>query len=179
MVHCSIFTVPEPTVLVDYRLAPSTTTRLVGLAVVGVALLIFASTALVAIVGLPPALLGVVLVAGLAGVFTLGWYLRSHAWVLRFTADGYRVRMVRGAGVTEARWAAVEDAVTTTRHGVACVVLRLRDGGSTTIPVGVLAVDQELFVRELQARLQQGSGLRPWRGQTPGGSDSAGDREGL
>ena len=76
-------------------------------------------------------------------------------------AEGYRVRLVRGAGVTEARWSAVEDAVTAIRRGVACVELRLRDGRTTTIPVGVLAVDREQFVRELQGRLQRGHGLRP------------------
>ena len=51
--------------------------------------------------------------------------------------------------------------MTTYRHDVACVELRLRDGRTTTIPVGVLAVDREEFVRELQARLQRGHGLRP------------------
>ena len=69
---------------------------------------------------------------------------------------------MRGAGVNEARWTAVEDAVTATRHDVPCVVLRLRDGRTTTIPVGVLAVDKEQFVRELQERLQSARGLRPY-----------------
>ena len=103
----------------------------------------------------------VVVCSAWSGCLTLGWWLRSRAWVLRCTDDGYRVRLVRGAGVTEARWSAVEDAVTTHRHDVACVELRLRDGRTTTIPVGVLAVDREEFVRELQDRLQRGHGLRP------------------
>jgi hypothetical protein len=81
--------------------------------------------------------------------------------VVRCTDEGYRVRLVRGAGVTEARWSSVEDAVATVRHDVACVELRLRDGRTTTIPVGVLAVDRDQFVRELQGRLQRGHGLRP------------------
>jgi hypothetical protein len=46
------------------------------------------------------------------------------------------------------------------RYDVPCVVLRLRDGGTTTVPVGVLAVDREQFVRELQEHLQRGHGLR-------------------
>ena len=162
---------------VDYRLAPTTTARFVGLAVVGLAVRDVRRYG-----GgrdrraEPGRSCWSCCVVGLAGVFTLGWYLRSRGWVLRCTDDGYRVRMVRGAGVTEARWADVEDAVTTTRHDVACVVLRLRDGGTTTIPVGVLAVDKEQFVRELQARLQRASGLRPWRGrERPPPADSAGD----
>ena len=37
---------------------------------------------------------------GVAGRVGVGWWLRSRAWVLRCTDDGYRVRLVRGAGVT-------------------------------------------------------------------------------
>jgi hypothetical protein len=151
---------PEPT---TYRLAPAVVVRLLGIALVTLALVLFAGTAVVASTGLPlEALVAVVLVA-VAGCVAAGWWLRSKAWVLRCTADGYRVRLVRGAGVTEARWSAVEDAVTAVRHEVPCVQLRLRDGRTTTIPVGVLAVDREQFVRELQARLQQGHGLTPLR----------------
>ena len=144
-----------------YRLAPAVVARLVGLALVGLAVLLFVGTAVVAIAGLPAdVLVGVVLLA-VAGCVGFGWWLRSRAWVVRCTEDGYRVRLVRGAGVTEARWSVVEDAVTTYRHEVACVELRLRDGRTTTIPVGVLAVDREQFVRELQGRLQRGHGMRP------------------
>jgi hypothetical protein len=172
--------VPEPAApQVDYLLAPAAAARFVGGAVVGLAVLLFAGTALVAIAGLSPDILVVLCVVGLGGVLTMGWYLRSRAWLLRCTDDGYRVRFVRGAGVTEARWSMVEDAATTTRHDVACIVLRLRDGGSTTIPVGVLAVDKDQFVRELQARLQRASGLRPWRGPAAQPTDSAPDGEGL
>jgi hypothetical protein len=144
-----------------YRLAPALIVRFVGLALVGLALLLFVGTAVVALTGLPADVMVLVVLLGVAGCLTLGWWLRSRAWVLRCTDDGYRVRLVRGAGVTEARWSAVEDAVTTVRHDVACVELRLRDGRTTVIPVGVLAVDREEFVRELQARLQRGHGLRP------------------
>jgi hypothetical protein len=148
----------EPTV---YRLSPAFVARLLGLALVGLAVLLFVGTAVVAIVGLPAdALVGVVLL-GVVGALGFGWWLRNRAWVLRCTDDGYRVRLLRGAGVGEERWSAVEDAVTTYRHGVACLELRLRDGRTTTIPVGALAVDKEQFVGELQARLQRGHGLRP------------------
>ena len=144
-----------------YRLAPAVVARFVGLALVGLALLLFVGTAVVSLTGLPGDVMVLVVLLGVAGCLGLGWWLRSRAWVLRCTDDGYRVRLVRGAGVTEARWSAVEDAVVAVRHDVACVELRLRDGGTTTIPVGVLAVDREQFVRELQGRLQRGHGLRP------------------
>ena len=41
-----------------------------------------------------------VVLLGVVGCVALGWWLRSRAWVLRCTDDGYRVRLVRGAGVT-------------------------------------------------------------------------------
>ena len=150
---------PAPPTL--YRLAPAVVARFLGLALVALALVLFVGTAVLALAGLPLDLVVAVVLVGVVGCVTLGWWLRSRAWVLRCTDDGYRVRLVRGAGVKQARWSAVEDAVTTYRHDVACVQLRLRDGRTTTIPVGVLAVDRDQFVRELQGRLQRGHGLRP------------------
>ena len=146
---------------VVYRLAPAVVARFLGLALVGLALVLFVGTAVVAVAELPLDLLVVLVLVAVLACVALGWWLRSRAWVLRCTDEGYRVRLVRGAGVTEARWSAVEDAVSTYRHDVACVQLRLRDGRTTTIPVGLLAVDREQFVRELQGRLQRGHGLRP------------------
>lgn len=144
-----------------YRLHPSLVARGVGLALVAVAVLVFAGTAVVAAAGWPPGLLVVLVVLGVAGVFALGWWLRSRAYVVRCDAVGYRVRLVRAAGVTQARWKDVEDAVATSPRGIPCVVLRLRDGGTTTIPVELLAIDREEFVRELQQHLRRGQGLRP------------------
>ena len=147
----------EPTV---YRLAPAFVARLLGLALVGLALLLLVGTTVLALAGLSLELPVAVALLGLAAAIGYGWWLRSRAWVLRCTDDGYRVRVVRGAGVTEARWSAVEDAVTSYRRDVACLELRLRDGRTTTIPVGVLD-DKEQLVTEIQERLQRGHGLRP------------------
>lgn len=158
---------PAPSEPTTYRLAPQVVARFVGLALVLGAVLMFAGTALVAGLDLPPDLLVVLLVGCIAGIGTLAWWLRSRAWVLSCTRQGYVVRLVRGAGATQAQWNQVEDAVTTTRHDVPCVVLRLRDGRTTTIPVGVLAVDKEQFVRELQERLQTARGLRPYEPDKP------------
>ena len=162
-----------------YPLAPVVVARFVGLGLVLLALLIFVGTALVAVLDLPPDVLVVILVLALAGVLTFAWWLRSRAWVMHCTAEGYVVRMVRGAGVTEARWDAVEDAVATTRHDVPCVVLRLRDGRTTTIPVGVLAGDKDEFVRELQKRLQVARGLTPYEPPATGQGDSSPAPDGL
>ena len=143
-----------------YRLAPAVTARFVGLGVVALALVMFAMAFLTAVLGWSPDVVVVAAVLGLVAVSTLGWWLRSRAYVLRCTQEGYAVRLVRSAGVREARWTQVEDAVTVVRQGVPCVVLRLKDGGTTTIPVSVLAIDREQFVRELQDHLQAGNGLR-------------------
>ena len=71
-----------------YRMAPPLVARLVGSAFVGVALLLFVTTAVVYAARLSGDLLVIPLVLGVVGAFTLGWWLRSRAWVLRLDADG-------------------------------------------------------------------------------------------
>lgn len=145
----------------DYRLSPALGARLVGLLLVALAVLLFTTTALVALADLTPDLLVVLAASGVVSVFALGYFLTRRAYVVRFDAEGYRVRMIRGAGVTEAAWKDVADAATGSPRGIPCVVITLRDGRTTTIPVGALAVDREQFVRDLQQHLQDGQGLRP------------------
>jgi hypothetical protein len=97
-----------------------------------------------------------VAVAALVGALVL---LR-RASVVRLDEVGYRVRFVRGAGAEAARWTDVEDVVATTTSGERCVVLRLRDGRTTTVPVRLLAGDTDAFVKDLQAHLNTGHGYR-------------------
>ncbi len=145
----------------DYRLSPALNARLVGLLLVVLAVLLFVMTALVAGLDLSPDLLVLTAVLGLVSVFGLGYALSRRAYVVRLDEQGYRVRLIRGAGVSAATWPEVEDAATGAPRGVPCVVLRLRDGRTTTIPAAALAADREEFVRDLQAHLQRGQGLRP------------------
>lgn len=145
---------PEPAAT-DYRLAAPVVARLVGGYLVALAVLLLVATVVVALAGLGLDLLVLLLGAGLLGLFGLAWWLRSRLYVVRLTAAGYRVRMVRGAGVTEARWSEVEDAVAAEPRGVPCVVLRLKDGRSTTVPVTVLAVDKDVFARDVRDRLRR------------------------
>ena len=153
-----LMTQPE---VFDYRLAPLVVARIVGSYLVGLALLVFVATVVVAAADWPADLLVVLLGVGVLGLLALGWWLRARAYVVRFEADGYRVGVVRGAGVREARWTEVTDAAATSVGGAPCLELRLRDGGSSVIPVAALAVDREKFVRDLRERLQRGHGLRP------------------
>ena len=154
---------PEPQLPTphDYRFAQAFTVRLVGLGLLVLALAMFAGTAVVAVAGLNGDLLVVLLAVGVSGVFGLAWWLRNRAFVLRAEEDGYVVGPVRGAGVKRARWVDVAEAATASPRGVDCLVLRLRDGGSTSIPVAALAVDREDFVRQMQRRLRAGQGYRP------------------
>jgi hypothetical protein len=140
----------------DYRLAPLLIARFVGLYLVVLALVVFVATAVVAATDFPADVLVVLLVAGVVGLFVLAWLMRSRVTVVHLDAAGYRVAMVRGAGVKEGRWVDVEDAVTASPSGFPCVVIRLRDGRRTTIPVQALAGDPEDFARDVQARLRAG-----------------------
>ena len=145
-----------------YRLAPAVAARLLGVVLCTVAVLILISTVLIAAVDLHTVFL--LVPAGLALVLLVAtwWTWRQRGWVARLTPEGYRVQWVRGVGAPSARWKDVEDAVTTTIADAPVVVLRLRDGRTTTIPVEMLAVDREEFVRDVQRHLQQGQGLRKW-----------------
>jgi tetrahydromethanopterin S-methyltransferase subunit E len=147
----------------DYRLSPALGARLVGLLIVGLAVLVFVATGVVAVLNLHSLVLVPVALVVLAVVFGVGALVRG-ATVVHFDDDGYRVRMVRGAGVKVAAWKDVSNAGTATRRGVRCVVLNLRDGRTTTIPVDAVAADRDAFVRDLQAHLQRGHGLRPLDG---------------
>ena len=145
----------------DYRLAPALAARLVGLLLVVLAVVLFGATALIAVLALTPDLLVVVALLGLVAVFGAGYVLTRRVSVVRLGEEGYRVRLIRGAGVSAAPWTDVEDAATSSPRGVAVVVLTLTDGRTTTIPVAALAGDREEFVRDLQAHLQHGQRLRP------------------
>lgn len=139
----------------DYRLAPVVLARFVGTYLVLFAVVLLAATAVVAALEWNLDLLVVLLGVGVVGLIALSWWLRSKVVVVRLTPSGYRVRMVRAAGVTEARWSEVEDAVAAAPRGIDCVVLRLRDGRSTTIPVGLIAADKDDFARDVRAHLKR------------------------
>ncbi len=145
----------------EYRFAPAFTARILGLTLVGLAVLILLSTALVAVLNLHSAWLLVPAVVALVVVVAMAVRVSRRGPAVTFGDEGYVVRGIRGAGVQAARWKDVEDAITTHTHGSPCVVLRLRNGTATTIPVEVLAGDREEFVRDLQRHLRAGQGNRP------------------
>lgn len=144
----------------SYRFSGPLVLRLLGgcLAVLGVlaVLLAVVFTAL----SLPRVVLGVALALVLVVAVLAGLVATRRPEVVRLDDAGYRIRFVRGAGVRRAAWSQVEDAAAETIVGQRCVVLRLRDGRTTTIPVEILAGSPEGFVHDLQRRLDGGQGVR-------------------
>src|SRR4051812_29365778 len=145
----------------DYRLATALRARLMGavLAVIGVAALMV--TVVVALADVPGSVVAGLVALGAVAVVVAAVALGRGWYVVRLDATGYRVRFVRGVGRARARWTDVADVTTAVVSGTPCVVLRLRDGGASTVPVNLVEGDREEFVEELRRRLDAGHGYRP------------------
>jgi hypothetical protein len=89
---------------------------------------------------------GVSLVVGMVMVWV-------RPWMLRLDEDGYRVRLVRGAGVSSARWTDVTEVATAMVAQTRCLVLRLPNDQRTIIPVDVLEGDPDELVRTIRSHL--------------------------
>jgi hypothetical protein len=127
------------------------------MAALGVAVLVIA--VLVAVASLPAVVLSVVVVvAVVAVVVTMGVLTRGT--VVALEEGGYRVRFVRGVGVSRAGWKDVGSVSAATMAGERYVVLTLHDGRTTTVPVRILEARPDDFVRDLQAHLDRGYGYR-------------------
>ena len=144
----------------DYRFAPPLVARLLGLVLVGLGLLTVLAVLVAALLDVPAVAVVVVVVVVVLTVLAAGFVLTRLTPLVRLDDAGYRVRLLRGAGVRAARWRDVEDVVTATVRGHDCVVLRLRDGRTTTVPVAVLDARREVFVQDLRSHLDAGRGYR-------------------
>jgi type IV secretory pathway VirB3-like protein len=139
---------------VTYRPQRALVTRLFGIGIIAMAFLVFATTVVLTVAKAPEWVLVIVVLAYIVGLVVLGtWAVRS-AWIVRFDDDGYRVKMVRDAGVRAASWDEVADLAATEPNGIPCLVLTLTDGRTTTIPVEVMEGDREQFVRDVRDRLK-------------------------
>ncbi|MGH3369026.1 MAG: hypothetical protein ACRDPR_03415, partial [Nocardioidaceae bacterium] len=134
----------------EFRLSRTLTVRLFGFLALAGGAVVVATALLQGALGLPGWVLvaGVVLVVAGLGAAAI---VLTRVSPVRLDESGYQIRLVRGAGVARARWTDVEDVVATTVARERCVVLRLRDGRSTTLPMRILDVDPVDFVRDLQA----------------------------
>jgi hypothetical protein len=147
----------------EFGLAPQLRARLMAAGLLGLGALLAVVSLLVALLGLPPDLIVVAAALVVGAIFVFGFLLVRRWYVVRVDAVGYQVRLVRGAGARRARWTDVQDVQTQTLAGSRCVVLRLRDGRTTTVPVDLIEGDREAFVRELQDRLELANGRKPRR----------------
>ena len=144
----------------DYRLAQPIAARILGVLIAVLGGLVVLLTLGVWLLDLPSAVLSVGIVVAVLLLLGGGFLLTRGARVVRLDEAGYSVRLVRGAGVKQARWTDVEDVVATTVAGERCVVLRLRDGRTTTLPVRLLGASPDTFVKDLQGHLNRGHGYR-------------------
>jgi len=146
----------------NYRFAAPFIVRMMGTGLVAVGVLVLVWAGLAVALSLPGAVLSTgLLVAVVLWLLVLGGVLALRRGdVVRLDDTGYRVRFVRGAGVRQAPWKDVEDVTAPTVEGQRCVLLRLRDGRTTTVPVDVLAGSSDAFVKDLQQHLNRGHGYR-------------------
>lgn len=152
-----------PVMRTDYRLAPAVRVRALGGALVALGVVLALVAGLVGVLHWPTRVLSVAMILAVTAMVTFAVVV-MRVTVVRTDEDGYRVSFVRGAGVTRACWADVEDATTGFAAGHPVVVLHLGDGRTTTIPVGLItaagAGAPDSFVRALQGRLNRGHGYR-------------------
>lgn len=145
---------------VEFGLAPQLRARVMGISLACLGAVLLVGSLLVALLRLPPDLVVALAVLVVLAIFGLGFLLVRRWYVVRVDATGYQVRFVRGAGARAARWEDVEDVQTQTTAGARCLVLRLRDGRQTTVPVDLIEGDREEFVRQVQDRLDVAHGRK-------------------
>ncbi len=154
---------PQPADPVDYALAPTVRARLLGTGLVAIGVVVSLGMVVAWLADLPSAIVSGLVVLALAGVVTLGLLVGVRHWVLRLDETGYRVRALRTAEARSARWTDVLDLQTRTMSGARCVVLRLRDGRTTALPVDVIEGDPAALTETLTAHLDRGHGYRRLR----------------
>ena len=144
----------------DFALAPALRARLLGTGLVAIGTVVVLGVLLAWLADLPTALVSGVVALALVGVVVLGLLLGIRHWVLRLDEHGYRVRVLRTAEARSARWTDVLDLNATTLAGQRCVVLRLRDGRTTALPVDVIDGGSTRLVKAISDHLDRGHGYR-------------------
>jgi hypothetical protein len=147
----------------EFALAPALRARMLGAGLTAIGVVVVVAVLLTWLTGLPAAVVTGLVVLAVVGVAALGLLLGVRRWVLRLDEHGYRVRGIRSAEARSARWTDVLDLQARTMNGNRCVVLRLRDGRTTVIPVDVLEGGATTLTDALSARLDRGHGYRRLR----------------
>ncbi|HEY3529845.1 MAG TPA: hypothetical protein VGK78_11910 [Nocardioides sp.] len=143
---------PDP--VTTYRLAPALGLRLVGRSLVTLAAVVVLATLVGVLTGAGWVLAGTVTVVGLVLVAGWAWYLLCRAWAVRLSDRRYDVRLLGGVGAPHAAWSQVEEVVAATLGGSPCLVLRLRDGRMTRLPMTAVAGDADAFAHDVRRRVR-------------------------
>jgi hypothetical protein len=146
-----------------FALAPALRARLLGTGLVAIGSVLLIAMLLTWLADLPGAVVSGLVVLGVVGVVTLALLVGVRRWVLRLDEHGYRVRALRSAEVRSARWTDVLDLQATTVAGQRSVVLRLRDGRTTTLLVDAIEGDSTRLVEAISEHLDRGHGYRRLR----------------
>jgi hypothetical protein len=144
---------------VELALAPALRLRLLGTGLVAVGVVVAAGVLLTWLVHADAALVTGLVVLGAVGVVSLGLLLGLRHWVIRLDQHGYRVRGLRPQA-RSARWSDVLDLQAINVTGHRCLVLRLRDGRTTVLPVDAVEGGPARLTELLTAHLDRGHGYR-------------------
>jgi hypothetical protein len=138
-----------------YPLSPATRGRIFGVALIALGLLVLVIGGIAILGWLSNTAFDVLVVLAVILTLVVAALLGPRHWIVRLDDTGYSVRFIRTAGVKAARWVEVNDMEATTVAGARCVVLNLRDGRSTTIPVDLIAGGGQPFAEDITAHLKQ------------------------
>lgn len=144
-------------------LAPALRLRLLGTGLLAIGSVVAIGALLTWLADLAPVVMSGLVLLAAVGVGVLGLLLGVRRWVLRLDEHGYRVRGLRSAQARSARWTDVLDVQATTVAGHRCVVLRLRDGRTTTLPGDVIEGGPTRLAETIAAHLDRGHGYRRLR----------------
>jgi hypothetical protein len=135
--------------------------RAYGVRLLGLALAVLGATFLV--MTLADRAGWTVVLVGLVAVVAAVVLARLVVWppaVLVLTADGYRVRHLRGAGARAASWREVEGVQTRTTSDGPAIVVELADGRTSVVPLALLGPRAGEAQREIHERLNTAFGYR-------------------
>ncbi len=138
----------------DYPLAPATRGRLFGVSLIVLGLLILVFGGLATLRVFPNEVLAGLLALAIIALVALVAALGPKHWIVRLDDTGYSVRFIRTAGVKASRWVEVNELEATTVAGARCVVLHLKDGKTTTIPVDLIAGGGQSFAEAIAKHLK-------------------------
>ena len=137
-----------------YRLAPALGVALAGRSLVTVAVVVAVATVLGLVFGGGWVPAGIVALVGALLATAWGWWLVRRAVAVRLSPERYDVHLLRGVGATGADWSEVEEVAAASPDGTRCLVLRLRDGRVTTLPMAAIAGDPDVFALDVQRRVR-------------------------